>query len=94
MEVGSGAKAGATHMGDWLTLLNSFAATHQQTAVMGIESDATIGVTQFHQIAITTRIPTGGDYFTGSRRHNWCTHWTGDIDAAMRSAPAQTETGG
>jgi hypothetical protein len=33
---------------------------------MGIESDATIGVTQFHQIAITTRIPTRGDYFTGS----------------------------
>jgi hypothetical protein len=93
MEVGAGAKTGATHLGDWLALLNSLAATHQQTAVMGIESGATIGVTQFHQIAITARIPTGGDYFTGSRGHNRCTHWTGDIDAAMRSAPAPTETG-
>jgi hypothetical protein len=92
--MGAGAKTGAAHVGDWLALLNSLAATHQQTAVMGIESDATIGVTQFHQIAITARIPTGGDYFTGGRRHNWCTHWTSDIDAAMRSAPAPTETGG
>ncbi len=33
--MGAGAKTGATHLGNWLALLNSLAATHQQTAVIG-----------------------------------------------------------
>ena len=77
--------AGRSRLSDHLTAFNLVAFADQQTPIVGVGRDITVGMAQQHELAITGELGACIDHLTGGRRADLCPGADLDIDRLMRS---------